>query len=150
MSLGANRSRAHRLLVLWPQDRCLREARSRCPARRSHIGCPRLVVWLSHGLRGPGTAEQGEAQEGSARLEVELPSLLDIPSGSSREALMTRVVIGIDPHKRSVTIEMMALDEVVLDGGRHATDGPGYAAMLRHAQKWPKRVWAIEGLAVSA
>ena len=124
---------------------CLSKALSRCPARRSHIGCPRLVVWLSHGLRGPGIAEQGEAQEGSARLEVALPSLLDVPSGSCGEALMTGVVIGMDPHRRSVTIEVMAPDEAVLDGGRYATDGPGYAAMLRHAQRWPGRVWAIEG-----
>ena len=38
---------------------------------------------------------------------------------------MTRVVIGMDPHKRSVTIEVMAPDEAVLDGGWYATDGPG-------------------------
>ncbi len=58
---------------------------------------------------------------------------------------MTRVVIGMDPHKRSVTIEVMAPDEQMLDGGRFATDESGYAAMLRHAQRWPERVWAIEG-----
>ena len=58
---------------------------------------------------------------------------------------MTRVVIGMDPHKRSVTIEVMAPDETVLDSGRYATDGQGYAAMLRHAQRWQERVWAIEG-----
>jgi transposase len=28
-----------------------------------------------------------------------------------------RVVIGMDPHRRSVTIEVMAGDETVLDGG---------------------------------
>jgi len=32
------------------------------------------------------------------------------------------VIIGMDPHKRSVTIEVMAPDESVLDGGRYATD----------------------------
>ncbi len=58
---------------------------------------------------------------------------------------MTRVVIGMDPHKRSVTIEVMAPDESVLDGGRFATDESGYAAMLRAAWRWPERVWAIEG-----
>jgi hypothetical protein len=58
---------------------------------------------------------------------------------------MTRVVIGMDPHKRSVTIEGMAPEETVLDGGRYATDGPGYAAMLRQAKQWPERIWAIEG-----
>jgi hypothetical protein len=52
---------------------------------------------------------------------------------------MTRVVIGMDPHKRSVTIEVMAPDESVLDGGRYGTDQPGYAAMLRHARQWPER-----------
>ncbi|MDP9434436.1 MAG: hypothetical protein M3P93_04280, partial [Actinomycetota bacterium] len=44
-----------------------------------------------------------------------------------------------------VTIEVMAPDESVLDGGRYATDGSGYAAMLRQAQRWPDRVWAVEG-----
>ena len=38
---------------------------------------------------------------------------------------MTRVVIGMDPHRRSVTIEVMAPDEAVLEGGRYATDSPG-------------------------
>ena len=38
---------------------------------------------------------------------------------------MTGVVIGVDPHRRSVTIEVMASDEAVLDDGRYATDGPG-------------------------
>jgi transposase len=37
----------------------------------------------------------------------------------------SRVVIGMDPHKRSVTIEVMAADEKVLGGGRYATDVPG-------------------------
>ena len=58
---------------------------------------------------------------------------------------MTRVVIGMDPHKRSVTIEVMAPDETVLDGGRYATDAAGSVVMLRHARRCPERVWAIEG-----
>ena len=56
-----------------------------------------------------------------------------------------RVVIGMDPHKRSVTIEVMTADETVLGGGRFGTDVAGYAAMLRYARQWPDRVWAIEG-----
>ncbi len=40
-----------------------------------------------------------------------------------------RVVIGMDPHKRSVTIEVMAGDEAVLGGGRFATTAEGYQAM---------------------
>jgi hypothetical protein len=51
----------------------------------------------------------------------------------------------MDPHKRSVTIEVMAADEAVRDGGRFGTDRAGYRAMLTCAQRWPNRVWAIEG-----
>ena len=41
-----------------------------------------------------------------------------------------RVVIGMDPHKRSVTIEVMGPEESVLSGGRFDTDQAGYRAML--------------------
>ncbi len=58
---------------------------------------------------------------------------------------MTRVVIGMDPHKRSVTIEVMGPDERVLGGGRYGTDERGFAALLREAKHWPERVWAVEG-----
>ena len=56
-----------------------------------------------------------------------------------------RVVIGRDPHKRSVTIEVMTADEEVVGGGRFATTVEGYAAMLGYVAAWPQRVWAIEG-----
>ncbi|TDO27499.1 transposase [Kribbella sp. VKM Ac-2527] len=56
-----------------------------------------------------------------------------------------RVVLGIDPHKRSVTIEVMGADETVLGGGRFGTDRDSCSAMLRYAKRWPERVWAIEG-----
>jgi transposase len=55
------------------------------------------------------------------------------------------VVIGMDPHKRSVTIEVMTAEETVLDRGRYATDEPGFAALLERAGRWPSRVWAVEG-----
>ncbi len=56
-----------------------------------------------------------------------------------------RVVIGMDPHKRSVTIEVMAADEEVLGGGRFGTDAAGFQSMLEYVTRWPDRVWAIEG-----
>jgi transposase len=56
-----------------------------------------------------------------------------------------RVVIGMDPHKRSVTIEVMDGHEHVLGGGRFATDPAGYRSMLDSVRAWPDRVWAIEG-----
>ncbi len=58
---------------------------------------------------------------------------------------MDRVVLGMDPHKRSATIEVMAADETILGGGRYGTDRYGYDAMLRYARQWPNRVWAVEG-----
>jgi transposase len=56
-----------------------------------------------------------------------------------------RVVIGMDPHKRSVTIEVMNGDEIVFGGGRYATDEGGFAALRRYVSQFPDRVWAIEG-----
>jgi transposase len=56
-----------------------------------------------------------------------------------------RVVVGMDPHKRSVTIEVMTADETVLGGGRYGTDVEGFAAMRRYVSQFPERVWAIEG-----
>lgn len=56
-----------------------------------------------------------------------------------------RVVIGMDPHKRSVTIEVMTADETVVGGGRFDTTLEGFDAMLAHVASWPDRVWAIEG-----
>jgi transposase len=46
-----------------------------------------------------------------------------------------RVVIGMDPHKRSATIEVMAGDETILGGGRFGTDRDGYA-WLRDSAGW--------------
>lgn len=55
------------------------------------------------------------------------------------------VVIGMDPHKRSATIEVMAGDEQILGRGRFDTDAAGYKAMMRYAKQWPARTWAVEG-----
>src|SRR5690348_14994008 len=58
---------------------------------------------------------------------------------------MGAVVIGMDPHKRSATIEVMDAGEAVVGGGRYATDVAGYRAMLAFAKRFPQRTWAIEG-----
>lgn len=39
------------------------------------------------------------------------------------------VVIGMNPRKRSDTIEVMTADETILGGGRSGTDAAGFAAM---------------------
>jgi transposase len=58
---------------------------------------------------------------------------------------MSRVIIGMDPHKRSATIEVMTSDETVVGSGRHGTDTAGYRAMLAEVRRWPERTWAVEG-----
>src|SRR5438445_22280 len=55
------------------------------------------------------------------------------------------VIIGMDPHKRSATIEIIDPDAKILATGRYGTDTAGYGEMLCAAQRFPQRVWAIEG-----
>jgi len=56
-----------------------------------------------------------------------------------------RVIIGVDPHKLSATIEVLNEGERVLGGGRFGTDRNGYRQMLTIGRRWPYRVWAVEG-----
>src|SRR5256885_7390451 len=58
---------------------------------------------------------------------------------------MARVIIGMDPHKRSATIEIINDRAQVLGQGRFGTDRDGYRAMLAAGRAHPGRVWAIEG-----
>jgi len=58
---------------------------------------------------------------------------------------MARVVIGVDPHKRSATIEIMNHREKPVGRGRYGTDRDGYQAMLAAGRKHKDRVWAVEG-----
>jgi len=56
-----------------------------------------------------------------------------------------RVVIGMDPHKRSATIEVIDDRERVLLAARFATDAQGYRSMREAGRKFRDRVWAVEG-----
>jgi transposase len=58
---------------------------------------------------------------------------------------MEKVIIGVDPHKLSATIEVVNSDEKLLGSGRFTTDDAGYKSMRTYAKSWPDRVWAIEG-----
>jgi len=58
---------------------------------------------------------------------------------------MSVVVIGVDPHKRSNTIEVMDPDGSVLAGGRFDTEKQGYRSMLAQGRRYPQRRWAVEG-----
>jgi len=55
------------------------------------------------------------------------------------------VIIGVDPHKVSATIEVLGDGEQVLRTGRFGTDRAGYRAMLAAGRAWPERTWAVEG-----
>ena len=46
---------------------------------------------------------------------------------------MARVIIGVDPHKRSATIEVINEREQTIGHGRFGTDTDGYKAMLAAA-----------------
>ncbi len=56
-----------------------------------------------------------------------------------------RVIIGVDPHKMSVTIEVVDTHERLLGSGRFDTTNAGYADMRRYVKQWPDRLWAVEG-----
>jgi len=58
---------------------------------------------------------------------------------------MTPVIIGMDPHKRSATVEVIDGQGRILAKGRFDTDRSGYRQMLGLARQHPDRVWAIEG-----
>jgi transposase len=58
---------------------------------------------------------------------------------------MKRVIIGVDPHKMSATIEVVDTHEQLLGTGGFPTDRAGYAAMRGYVKQWPDRLWAVEG-----
>jgi transposase len=58
---------------------------------------------------------------------------------------MARVVIGVDPHKQSATIEILDRREQVRGQGRYDSDHGGYRQLLAAGRRWPQRVWAVEG-----
>lgn len=58
---------------------------------------------------------------------------------------MQKVIIGVDPHKLSATIEVIDADENVQGAGRFATDKAGFAAMRKYVKQWSERTWAVEG-----
>ena len=55
------------------------------------------------------------------------------------------VIIGMDPHKRSATIEVIDQTRRGLAVGRFGTDKAGYADLLAAGRRHPERVWAVKG-----
>ncbi|MFE3104017.1 IS110 family RNA-guided transposase [Nocardia tengchongensis] len=55
------------------------------------------------------------------------------------------VIIGMDPHKRSATIEIIDHTGKKLAVGRYSTDKSGYTEMLTAGKRFTDRIWAVEG-----
>ncbi len=53
---------------------------------------------------------------------------------------MKQVIIGVDPHKVSATIEVVDRHEKLLGSGRFSTDQAGYTALRTYVRTWPERV----------
>ena len=59
---------------------------------------------------------------------------------------MSQVIVGVDPHKKSVTIEAVNEHGQVLATGRFGTDSTGCRLMIKYVhEQWPHRRWAVEG-----
>ena len=58
---------------------------------------------------------------------------------------MGHVIVGMDPHKRSATIEVIDAREKVLAQGRFGTGQDGYKMMLAVGRRFPDRTWAAGG-----
>jgi transposase len=56
-----------------------------------------------------------------------------------------RVVIGVDPHKKTVTFEARDGREILLATGTFPTDAGGCRLLVKYARQWPDRTWAVEG-----
>src|SRR6266540_1753612 len=89
--------------------------------------------------RGCGSRGVCPARSSAALLADISRSLIE------EEVGVARVIIGMDPHKRSATIEVIDGREKVLAQGRYGTDSDGYRAMLAAGRRYPRRIWAVEG-----
>ena len=59
---------------------------------------------------------------------------------------MGEVVVGVDPHKQSVTIEAVDEHGQVLATGRFDTDAGGHRALVQYVRgRWSRHRWAVEG-----
>jgi hypothetical protein len=98
------------------------------------------LIWLAV---SPG-AGRGEAGKGFV-LRSSGALLVDNAPVQQEEARRMGVIIGMDPHKRSATIEVINDRGQILAVGRYGTDKTGYADMLRAGRKYEDRLWAVEG-----
>jgi transposase len=100
-------------------------------------------VWLFHGVRPVGHRGEAGLKKGLLCSKQRCPSSPNNRFGGG--GAVDVVVIGVDPHKRSVTIEARDTREVLRTTGSFPTTTSGYRALVKVVGQWPKRIWAVEG-----
>lgn len=58
---------------------------------------------------------------------------------------MPKVIIGVDPHKRSNTVLVLDTSETVLAAQRFNNDRDGHRELKTFARAWKSRTWAVGG-----
>ena len=86
----------------------------------------------------------GVAREGSATLEVALPSLRPGSSEQGEEAV-AKVVIGVDPHKRLNAVVVIDVKGKVLARRQFPNSAEGFRELRSFGRQWRPRTWAVEG-----
>ncbi|WP_158892737.1 hypothetical protein [Amycolatopsis anabasis] len=56
---------------------------------------------------------------------------------------MVPVIVGMDPHERTATIDIIDEQGRMVPAGRYGTDRAGYAEMVKTGREFPERVQAI-------
>src|SRR5262249_37529311 len=110
------------------------QARVRCPVRRSSCGCPPAVTGVALSWHAPwpgavagrGSRRVCSARSSGARSRRQVPV-------SEEVAGVDRVIIGVDPHKLSVTLEARDSREILRAKGQFGTDAAGYRQLLAYA-----------------
>ena len=113
---------------------------SRRRACRSHIGCPRSSCGSHLACAGRASPDGREWFERGLRSSKQrCPPRCPVVELEARSAVMDTardvVVIGVNPHKRSVTIEARDAREVLRATGSFPTTTAGYRAMLRYCRQ---------------
>jgi hypothetical protein len=112
----------------------------------SRSGCPLQVgVWLANGSPPAGHRVRGGAREGSATLEVALPSSCSSKRMRERRAGVAKVVIGVDPHKRLNAVVVLNHRGKVLARRQFPNTSDGFRELATFSHRWRPRTWAIEG-----
>jgi hypothetical protein len=95
----------------------------------------------------PVTARHGVAPEGTAQLEVALPSADTRVGATEGRAASGSDHHRVDPRKRSATIKVINERQQTIGHDRFGTDSDtdGYKAMLAAGRRHKDREWAVEG-----